>query len=68
MTRWDAFSDVCGYLRAGILGGKPPQRRRNREWKLLIEMSSFQAQRSCNREWMTYQLRRMVMISGNYSL
>ena len=41
MTRWDAFADVCGYLRAGLLGGKPPRRRRNREWKLLIEMSSF---------------------------
>jgi hypothetical protein len=41
MTRWDAFADVCGYLRAGLLGGKPPQRRRNRDWKLLIEMSSF---------------------------
>jgi Uncharacterised nucleotidyltransferase len=41
MTRWDAFADVCGYLRAGLLGGKPPKRRRNRDWKLLIEMSSF---------------------------
>ena len=41
MTRWDAFADVCGYLRAGLLGGEPPRRRRNREWKLLIEMSSF---------------------------
>jgi hypothetical protein len=40
MTRWDAFADVCGYLRGGFLGGKPPRRRRNREWKLLIEMSS----------------------------
>jgi Uncharacterised nucleotidyltransferase len=41
MTRWDAFADVCGYLRAGLLEGKPLRRRRNREWKLLIEMSSF---------------------------
>jgi hypothetical protein len=40
VTRWDAFADVCGYLRAGLLGGKPPRGRRNREWKLLIEMSS----------------------------
>jgi hypothetical protein len=40
MTRWDAFADVCGYLRAGLLGGKPPRPRRNREWKLLIEMSN----------------------------
>jgi hypothetical protein len=41
MTRWGAFADVCGYLRVGLLGGKPPRRRRNRDWKLLIEMSSF---------------------------
>jgi hypothetical protein len=41
VTRWDAFADVCGYLRAGLLGGKPPRRRRNREWELLIETSSF---------------------------
>jgi hypothetical protein len=41
MTRWDAFADVCGYLRAGLLAGKPPRRRRNREWVLLIETSSF---------------------------
>jgi hypothetical protein len=41
MTRWDAFADVCGYLRAGLLGGEPPRRRRNREWKLLVELSSF---------------------------
>jgi hypothetical protein len=41
VTRWDAFADVCGYLRACLLGGKPPRRRRYREWKLLIEMNSF---------------------------
>jgi Uncharacterised nucleotidyltransferase len=41
MTRWDAFADVCGYLRAGLLGGELPRRRRNREWKLLVESSSF---------------------------
>jgi hypothetical protein len=41
VTRWDAFADVCGFLRAGLLGGEPPPRRHNREWKLLIEMSSF---------------------------
>jgi hypothetical protein len=41
VTRWDAFADVCGYLRAGLLGGEPPRRRRNREWKLLVELSSF---------------------------
>jgi Uncharacterised nucleotidyltransferase len=39
VTRWDAFADVCGYLRAGLIGGKPPRGRRNREWKLLIDMS-----------------------------
>jgi hypothetical protein len=41
VTRWDAFADVCGHLRAGLLGGKPPRQRRNREWELLIELSSF---------------------------
>jgi hypothetical protein len=41
VTRWDAFADVCGYLRAGFLGGRPPRQRRNREWKQLIELSSF---------------------------
>ena len=41
MTRWDAFTDVCGVLRARLLGGEPPPQRYNRNWKLLIEMSSF---------------------------
>jgi hypothetical protein len=41
MTRWDAFADVCGFLRAGLLGGEPPPLRRNRNWELLIEVSSF---------------------------
>jgi hypothetical protein len=41
MTRWDAFADVCGYLRGGLLAGWPPRRRRNRDWKLLVELSSF---------------------------
>jgi Uncharacterised nucleotidyltransferase len=41
VTRWDAFADLCGYLRASLLEGKPPRRRRSREWKLLIELSSF---------------------------
>jgi hypothetical protein len=40
MTRWDAFADVCGFLRAGLLGGEPPPPRSNRNWELLIEMSS----------------------------
>jgi hypothetical protein len=40
VTRWDAFADVCGYLRAGLIGGKPPRGRRNREWELLIDMSN----------------------------
>jgi hypothetical protein len=42
MTRWDAFADVCGFLRAGLLGGEPPPPRPDRNWELLIEMSSFQ--------------------------
>jgi hypothetical protein len=41
MTRWEAFADVCGFLRAGLLGGEPPPRRFNRNWELLIETSSF---------------------------
>jgi hypothetical protein len=41
VSRWAAFADLCGFLRAGLLGGEPPQLRRNRKWKLLIEMSSF---------------------------
>jgi hypothetical protein len=41
MTRWDAFADMCGYLRAGLLKGRPPRGRGNRDWKLLIELSSF---------------------------
>jgi len=41
VRRWDAFADVCGYLRANLLEGKPLQPRRNREWKLLIEVSDL---------------------------
>jgi hypothetical protein len=41
MTRWDAFADVCGCLRGGLLGGEPLRPPRNRDWKLLIELSSF---------------------------
>jgi Uncharacterised nucleotidyltransferase len=41
MSRWDAFLDVCGFLRAGLLGGEPPPRRQKRNWELLIEISSF---------------------------
>jgi Uncharacterised nucleotidyltransferase len=42
MSQWDAFADVCGFLRAGLLGGEPPPSRPHRNWELLIETSSFQ--------------------------
>jgi hypothetical protein len=41
MTRWDAFTDLCGFFRSGLLGGEPAPLRFNRNWELLIEMSSF---------------------------
>jgi hypothetical protein len=40
MTRWEALTTICDYLRAGLLGGK---RRPKRDivWPLMIEVSSF---------------------------
>ncbi len=40
MKRWDAFAALCGQLRAGLLGGAPPDRAAAADWKLLIEASS----------------------------
>lgn len=40
MTRWDAFTTVCSYLRAGFLGGEPAQRA-DVTWELIIEVASF---------------------------
>ncbi len=39
MNRWNAFTDVCGHLRAGFLGGEAP-RSRGVPWELVIEASS----------------------------
>ena len=41
MTRWQAFTVICDYLRAGLLGGKPPKPAGGISWELLIEISSF---------------------------
>ena len=40
MNRWTAFTDVCGHLRAGFLGGEVLPRRRGMPWELVIEASS----------------------------
>ena len=41
MKRWNTLIAVCGYLRAGLLGGERPQRRPGVSWKLLVEASSY---------------------------
>ena len=41
VTRWEAFTSVCGYLRAGLLGGERATTVRNVPWELLIEASSY---------------------------
>ena len=40
MTRWEALTKICSYLRAGLLGG---ERELNRDltWELIIEVASF---------------------------
>ncbi len=40
MKRWDAFAALCGHLRAGLLGGAPPDPAADVDWKLLVEASS----------------------------
>ena len=40
MTRWDAFTALCGDLRAGLLGGERPAPR-HFSWESLIEIASF---------------------------
>jgi len=40
MTRWEAFTSVCSYLRAGLLGGEHIQRA-DVSWELMIEVASF---------------------------
>ena len=40
MNRWDAFTAVCSYLRAGLLKNTPLHRVNDPSWELLIEASS----------------------------
>src|SRR5208282_2173687 len=39
--RWQAFTAVCGYLRAGLLDGARPRSLPVISWELLIEASSY---------------------------
>jgi len=40
VTRWDAFTAVCNYLRAGLLKSTPLLRVNDPSWTLLVEVSS----------------------------
>ncbi|SHH59454.1 nucleotidyltransferase domain-containing protein [Bradyrhizobium erythrophlei] len=40
MTRWEAFTTVCSYLRAGLLGGEHTHQAEV-TWELIIEVASF---------------------------
>ncbi len=40
MTRWDALTTICSYLRAGLLGGER-KAKRDIVWELIIEVASF---------------------------
>jgi hypothetical protein len=40
VNRWDAFTAVCSYLRAGLLKNTPLHRVNDPSWELLIEASS----------------------------
>jgi hypothetical protein len=40
VTRWRVFEALCAQLRAGLLGGEPPERT-DVPWELLIEASSY---------------------------
>ncbi|SDO34972.1 nucleotidyltransferase family protein [Afipia sp. GAS231] len=41
MTRWEAFTTVCSYLRAGLLGGEEHTHQADVTWELIIEVASF---------------------------
>jgi hypothetical protein len=41
MTRWEAFTAVCGYLRTGLLAGEQTTAIRDASWELLVEASSY---------------------------
>jgi hypothetical protein len=40
MTRWEAYTTVCSYLRAGLLVGTY-KREAEVAWELIIEVASF---------------------------
>jgi len=40
VTRWEALTTICDYLRAGLLGGER-QPERDISWELMIEVASF---------------------------
>jgi hypothetical protein len=40
VTRWEALTTICSYLRAGLLGGNP-ESKRDIVWELMIEVASF---------------------------
>jgi Uncharacterised nucleotidyltransferase len=40
MTRWEAFTTVCSYLRAGLFGGEHTHQGEV-TWELMIEVASF---------------------------
>jgi len=40
VTRWDALTAVCNYLRAGLLKNTPLHRVNDLSWTLLVEVSS----------------------------
>ena len=41
MKRWNAFAALCGHLRAGLLGGAPPDPAAGIDWMLVVEASSY---------------------------
>jgi len=40
VTRWEALTTICSYLRAGLLGGERAPER-DTAWELIIEVASF---------------------------
>ena len=40
MTRWDALTTICSYLRGGLLDGEPKPTGEI-VWELMIEVASF---------------------------
>ena len=42
MTRWDALLAICGYLRAGLLGG-PRAAPHDVQWEMIVEVAIVRA-------------------------